>query len=190
MGGISGVKHKQSLSCRQSWCYPAFTLLNHFSPAKPLHHFKEKAGFVHVWFYFQKESYPKKCQRLKKYLWWQNIHCLLTLNYSREVRKWGRCFIKELPARSVTSSSAGGNNGDIFTLWKHWLCNTFLLQMIGSPASLNTQHAFLRLPSLHYSCCHFFFFLVLFPIAFSVSCLLKTESAASNIRLELSTSWH
>lgn len=101
------------------------------------------------------------------------------LNYSRAVRTdvgvWSKSFLHALLTAPLCEATQRANTDFA----------TFLLRTGGWPSSLNTQHTFsfpitlLLLP---------FFFFCAFP--HSLLYIPSAENRASNIRLELPTSWH
>lgn len=104
------------------------------------------------------------------------------LNYSRALRNdggvWSKSFLYALLTAPLCEATMG-----IFSHCANTNFATFLLQTGGSPPSLNTQHTF-----------SFLITLLLLPIfcAFPHGLLYipSAENRASNIKLEVPTSWH
>lgn len=96
------------------------------------------------------------------------------LNYSRALRN--DVFDQRASCMPSNSSSVWGNNGDIFTLYKHWLCN------ISAPnrrlTCFSQYTANILFP--HYITLAAPFF-VLSPIASFISHQLKTEPATLDL---------
>lgn len=188
--GISGAKHKESIAVMSLvWCYSAFILLNHFSPDKPLHHFKEEVAFVHICFYFQKDSeyLSTEMSEIKKVPLVREhslpFKCWIT---AEKLRNEVGVFIRELPACPVTSSPAWGIQGYLH------IVKTLILQHISDPngrlTCLPQYTTYLLLPSLHYSRCLCFWCFCPQPSPYHV-CWEQRECSQYH-RLELSTFWH
>ena len=168
------------------WRYSAFILLNHLSPAKPLHHFKEKVGFVHVWFYFPKHSeyLSKEVSETKSTHGGRTSIAFWRLNFSREVKKWGRCSAKELPACSVPPPLLEAMRGHFHSENTDFATHFCSKREAHLPPSIHNTFFphHLTLPALYSGA---------FPHSrLYVPSAGNKESAASNIRLELFTSWH